>query len=153
MWFPNVSIKKWIKIYPELKEHYPILCKCGNKRKEAIPFVSENWVGIKYEECKCGSRCDQISIPRNKKLVEEIKNILNKISYSMDIKNEEYDKIKQNRVDCPYCENYYNVDDESRKYLIEENDNCIEIICDNCSNKFDVICIDKKYFEGVKEDD
>lgn len=79
MWYPDLTITKWFKIYPTLKEMYPKICECGVIRADALPFVSKNWVGIKYGNCKCGKKCSEISIPRNEKFKNEVRQLLLKL--------------------------------------------------------------------------
>lgn len=78
MWFPDVTVTKWFKIYPELKEQYPRICPCGEIRED-VPFVSKDWVGLKYHSCKCGKLSSQVSIPRTEKLRKEFCTMLSKL--------------------------------------------------------------------------
>ncbi|WP_186650285.1 hypothetical protein [Fluviispira vulneris] len=76
MWYPDIKIDSWLKKYPALKEKYPKICTCGEIRNEAVPFVSDNWVGLKYSRCKCGKLSSRASIPRSEKLRKELMEII-----------------------------------------------------------------------------
>ena len=76
MWYPDISIKKWLKIYPLLKNSYPKKCTCGEIRNEAVPFVSDNWVGLKYSRCKCGKLSSRVSILRTEEQRKEFRALL-----------------------------------------------------------------------------
>jgi|GEM_PF-3795910 len=52
MWYPEVSLDKWLRMYPALKAFLPFHCSCGRELK-AIPYVSSQWIGIESDSCEC----------------------------------------------------------------------------------------------------
>jgi len=56
MIFPDVTIKEWLKKYPDLDEpDYSHSCsECGVKIKEYKPFIEKDWIGFVSNKCDCG---------------------------------------------------------------------------------------------------
>jgi hypothetical protein len=79
MWLPNISLKTWLNKYPELKENYPEICSCGVVKTNAIPFVSGDWVGLKYPTCNCGKKNVEISILKTREQRDEFRKMLEKL--------------------------------------------------------------------------
>jgi len=79
MWLPNISLKTWFTRYPLLKNSYPKTCTCGEIRNEAVPFVSGDWVGLKYSRCKCGKLGSRVSILKTREQRDEFRKMLDKI--------------------------------------------------------------------------
>lgn len=52
MWNPDVPLKQWLAMYPDLRTVLPFHCACG-KELSAIPYVSSEWVGLESTTCQC----------------------------------------------------------------------------------------------------
>lgn len=61
MIFPDVTIEKWIKKYPQLQEMYDQDCikcgECGSKFTLIRPYIDKDYIGF---ECDC-TNCDEIT--------------------------------------------------------------------------------------------
>lgn len=68
MWSPNVSLEKWLSVFPALKGDVPATCLlCGQELLTAKPYVSGKWVGISANGCECGAEATVIALPRSEK--------------------------------------------------------------------------------------
>lgn len=72
MWIPEVSIRSWLQLFPELNKELPLKCLCGKESTILQPFVIKNWVGLFGGSCDCGLGKTSISIPRNKNLSDAL---------------------------------------------------------------------------------
>jgi hypothetical protein len=54
MIFPNVSLKDWLKKYPELKVISSQCENCGKKMKTTRPFIEKHFAGLRIDTCPCG---------------------------------------------------------------------------------------------------
>jgi hypothetical protein len=79
MWTPEISINKWLKIFPELNNQFPLKCLCGKESLNIKPFVIKNWIGLLSDDCECGLGRSSISVPRNNFLNNYLINAILKI--------------------------------------------------------------------------
>lgn len=76
MWIPEVSVQKWLQLFPELSNKLPLECLCGKESATIEPFVIKNWVGLLGASCDCGLGKTSISIPRSKDLSDALTNAM-----------------------------------------------------------------------------
>lgn len=68
MWYVEVSLSKWLKLYPSLRFRLDLTCsKCSVKRVEPKPFVHKDFVGVRFDKCeRCGKMGEMIIATKNK---------------------------------------------------------------------------------------
>lgn len=79
MWNPKIKLSTWFKIYPILRQLYPLSCLCGKQLPEALPYVTKNYVGIMSKGCACGMGKKLAGIPRNETTKQNILIAMNKL--------------------------------------------------------------------------
>jgi hypothetical protein len=79
MWIPEISIYRWLQIFPELNKELPLKCLCGKEPMKLQPFVIKNWVGILSNDCDCGLGKTSIGIPKNDTLSNALTNAILKM--------------------------------------------------------------------------
>jgi len=47
------QLNKFLKEYPELEIEEENCDECNRKRRTTIPFIEQDWVGLKAPECPC----------------------------------------------------------------------------------------------------
>jgi hypothetical protein len=68
MIYPDVSLEKWFKKYPFLKDYIPLTCICGKQVYEVTPYYTHLSAGISTGVCECGIKAaETCSMPRNER--------------------------------------------------------------------------------------
>lgn len=66
-WYPDISLQKWLKINPSLKESSEgLTCSCGMSSIGLRPIVFGDYVGVTASSCSdCGANGASACTPRS----------------------------------------------------------------------------------------